>query len=68
MRESINGQPQNNMRRVYVLIDASPCDREAGIECWRYPNCEMSYTSRPGIIFTVLVFCGCNPRRKDQSI
>ncbi len=26
MRESINGHPQNNMRRVHVLIDASPCE------------------------------------------
>lgn len=31
MRESINGHPQNNMRRVHVLIDASPCEREAGV-------------------------------------
>src|SRR5713101_2940950 len=48
---------RNNMRRVHVLIDASPCEREAGVlNTGASPNCEMGFTSRPGITFTVLVF------------
>jgi hypothetical protein len=51
MRESINGHLQNDMRRVHVLIDASPCEREAvGYRATgaSSPNCEMRYTSQPG--------------------
>jgi hypothetical protein len=73
MRESINGHPQNNMRPVHVLIDASPCEREAGVlstgasltvKCVIHRDRGHFYGFGVHLEFSF----GCNPRRKDKSI
>jgi hypothetical protein len=67
--------PTDNMRRLHVLIDASPCEREAGVLSTGASLTVKSAIHRDGSFLPFYSFgvhleflFGCIPGRGDQSI